>query len=189
MVCKACTGTLRGWTNDKRTLNFGISMVWKEPKNMSMTATSALLMWLRSTEITVEASSILIFSQYVNLYLIVMKWKRRSGSWRLCSTSILPKGFEWSGSWHQLVSGWHPDWRKRTSSLTVLASASSATGIKSTSVCPLLWRIWRIVQISCNFCSSLECHSKDWRLFVYSNKLSLKCVLLHNGNHRSLDYT
>ena len=33
MVCKACTETLRRWTNDKRGLNFGIPMVWREPTN------------------------------------------------------------------------------------------------------------------------------------------------------------
>ena len=33
MVCKACTETLRGWTNGKRSLKFGISMVWREPTN------------------------------------------------------------------------------------------------------------------------------------------------------------
>ena len=33
MVCMACTETLRGWTNGKRSLNFGIPMVWREPTN------------------------------------------------------------------------------------------------------------------------------------------------------------
>ena len=33
MVCKACTETLRGCTNGKRSLNFVIPMVWKEPTN------------------------------------------------------------------------------------------------------------------------------------------------------------
>ena len=33
MVCKACTETLRGWTNGKRSLNFRIPMVWREPTN------------------------------------------------------------------------------------------------------------------------------------------------------------
>ena len=33
MVCKACTETLRGWTNSKRSLNFGIPMVWRELTN------------------------------------------------------------------------------------------------------------------------------------------------------------
>ena len=33
MVCKACTETMCGWTNGKRSLNFGILMVWKEPTN------------------------------------------------------------------------------------------------------------------------------------------------------------
>ena len=33
MVCKACTKTLCGWTNGKRSLNFGIPMVWREPTN------------------------------------------------------------------------------------------------------------------------------------------------------------
>ena len=33
MACKACTETLRGWTNGKRSLNFGIPMVWREPTN------------------------------------------------------------------------------------------------------------------------------------------------------------
>ena len=33
MVCKACTVTMRRWTNGKRSLNFGIPMVWREPTN------------------------------------------------------------------------------------------------------------------------------------------------------------
>jgi len=33
IVCKACTETLRGWTNGKRSLKFGIPMVWREPTN------------------------------------------------------------------------------------------------------------------------------------------------------------
>ena len=33
MVYKACTETLRGWTNGKRSLNFGIPLVWREPTN------------------------------------------------------------------------------------------------------------------------------------------------------------
>ena len=33
MVCKTCTETLHGWTNGKRSLNFGIPMVWREPTN------------------------------------------------------------------------------------------------------------------------------------------------------------
>ena len=33
MVCKACTENLCGWTNGKRSLNFGIPMVWREPTN------------------------------------------------------------------------------------------------------------------------------------------------------------
>ena len=33
MVCKACTETLREWTNGKRSRNFGIPMVWREPTN------------------------------------------------------------------------------------------------------------------------------------------------------------
>ena len=33
MVCKACTETLLEWTNGKRSLNFGIPMVLREPTN------------------------------------------------------------------------------------------------------------------------------------------------------------
>ena len=33
MVYKACTETLRRWTNGKRSLNFGIPLVWREPTN------------------------------------------------------------------------------------------------------------------------------------------------------------
>ena len=33
MVCKACTETLRGWTNGKKSLNFEIPMVWRESTN------------------------------------------------------------------------------------------------------------------------------------------------------------
>ena len=54
---------------------------------------------------------------------------------------------------------------KKTSSLTVLASGSSTTGIKCTTV-------FGVAQYE----------PKDWRLFIDSSKRSLKCVLLHNGN-------
>ena len=33
MTCKACTETLHRWTNGKRSLNFGIPMVWMETTN------------------------------------------------------------------------------------------------------------------------------------------------------------
>ena len=33
MLWKACTEALRGWTNGKRSLNFGIPMVWRESTN------------------------------------------------------------------------------------------------------------------------------------------------------------
>ena len=33
LVCKACTETLRRWSNGKRSLKFGIPMVWREPTN------------------------------------------------------------------------------------------------------------------------------------------------------------
>ena len=33
LCCKVCTETLHGWTNGKRSLNFGIPMVWGEPTN------------------------------------------------------------------------------------------------------------------------------------------------------------
>ena len=33
MISKVCTETLRGWTNGKRSLNFGIPMVWRKPTN------------------------------------------------------------------------------------------------------------------------------------------------------------
>ena len=71
--------------------------------------------------------------------------------------------------------------------LTVLASASSPTDIKSTSVFSLLWRTWSTVQILCSFCSSLECHSTNpkigdcsltaasdhWNVFCYTTATGL----------------
>ena len=33
MVCKTCIKTLRRWTDGKRSLNFGIPMVWRELTN------------------------------------------------------------------------------------------------------------------------------------------------------------
>ena len=79
-----------------------------------------------------------------------------------------------------LPNGWHPDWRKKTSSLTVLTSASSTTGIKSTSIFSLQWRTWCTVQILHSFCSSLECHSMnpktgDCSLTVASDHWNVFC--------------
>ena len=89
--------------------------------------------------------------------------------------------------------------KEKKSSLTVLASASSATGIKSTSV------FFSIVK-DMVFCADIaqlplklgvpQYERKDWRLFFDSSKRSLKCVLQHNGNQfasvpiaHSIDYT
>ena len=69
----------------------------------------------------------------------------------------------------------------------MLASASSATGIKSTSIFSLQWRTWYTVQILRSFCSSLECHSTNpkiacscqwtvsnhWNVFCYTTATSL----------------
>ena len=74
--------------------------------------------------------------------------------------------------------------KEKNSSLTVLASASSATGIKSTSI--FFSTVKNLV-----YCADIaqvllklgvpRYEPKDWRLFINSSKRSLKCVLLHNG--------
>ena len=77
--------------------------------------------------------------------------------------------------------------KEKTSSLTVLASASSATGMKSTSIFSLLWRTWCTVHILRSFCSNLECHSMNPKI----GNCSLTAandhwnVLLYNGNQFS----
>ena len=69
----------------------------------------------------------------------------------------------------------------------MLASASSATGIKSTPLFSLRWRTWCTVQILRSFCSSLESHcmnpkiggcsltaaSDHWNVFCYTTATSL----------------
>ena len=74
---------------------------------------------------------------------------------------------------------------KKTSSLTVLASASSAIGIKSTSI--FFSTVKNFV-----YCADIaqlllklgvpKYEPRNWRLFIDTSKQSLKCVLLHNGN-------
>ena len=67
----------------------------------------------------------------------------------------------------------------------MLASASSATSIKSTSVffstvkdlvyCADIVQLLRKLGVP-------QYEPKDWRLLIDSSKQSLKCVLLHNSN-------
>ena len=93
--------------------------------------------------------------------------------------------FTTSACQRTLPKCWHPDWSNKISSLTVLASASSATGIKRTSVffstvkdlvyCADIAQLLLKLGVS-------QYEPKDWRLFTHSSKRSLKCVLLHNGN-------
>ena len=86
-----------------------------------------------------------------------------------------------------LLSYWHPDWRKRTSSLTVLASPFTATDIKSSSIFSLKRRTWWTVQILLSFCTGLEFHSMNpkigdcsltapsncWNVFCFTTATSL----------------
>ena len=180
-----------------------------------LTATSALLMWLGSTERTGVASNILIFNQHVVLKLIVIEFQCLSSENFLTFVTKMPPvlkdmktkkkrflnimlhiyfpkrrwmiKFASSASQRTLLNCWHPDLRKKPSSLTVLASASSATGIKSTSVFSLQLKTWCTVQILCKFCSSFECHSTNpmigdcsstaasdhWNVFYYPPATSL----------------
>ena len=107
MVWKACTKALRGWTNGKRILNFGIPMVWREPTNH---VTDCFFCAHDVTGIDREDRDSLKYPYLQSACHPVAHCQRT------------------------LLNCWHPDWRKKTSFLTVLTSASSTTGIKSTSV-------------------------------------------------------
>ena len=77
--------------------------------------------------------------------------------------------------------------REKNSSLTVLASASFATGIRRTSIFSQQWRTLCTVQILRSFCSSLKGHSTNpkiencsltaasdhWNVFCYTTVTSL----------------
>ena len=67
MVCNVCSETLRGWTNGKRSLNFGIPMVWRDSTNH---VTDCYFCAVDVTVInrkTRAASNIPIFNQHVVL--------------------------------------------------------------------------------------------------------------------------
>ena len=74
----------------------------------------------------------------------------------------------------------------KKSSLIVLASASSASGIKSTSV--FFFSTVKDLVYSADIAQLLlklgvpQYEPKDWSLFIDSSKRSLKCVLPQNGN-------
>ena len=205
MVCKACTVTLREWTNGKR----------------------SLLMWLGATERTGTASSILIFNQHVVLWLIVMKFQclslenfltlvtkmppvlkdmktKKNGSWRWCSTSIFPKGVEWSSSRPQLVNGFCQTVVIQIEGKTFLSDSARISFFRNRHLEYL--RFFSTVK-NLVYCADIaqlllklgvpQYEPKDWRLFIYSSKRSLKCVLLQAfdlvvknflGNNKARNY-
>ena len=137
MLCKACTETLRRRTNGKRSLEF--PWFGGSRQTMSLTATSALFMWLGSTERTGAASSILIFNQHVVLIVMkflclssenfltlvtkvspVLKDMKTKKKWflKMMLHIHFPKRswmilFATSACQRTLPNCWHPDWRKK----------------------------------------------------------------------------
>ena len=84
---------------------------------------------------------------------------------------------------HQL-SSWHPDWRKKAFCLMAQATLFIATGIKNSFISFLKKKVWFNAQAIFIFYKKLgvpHYEPQDWRLFIDSCKISLKCVLLHNG--------
>ena len=165
MVCKACTKTLRGWTNGKRNLNFGIHMVWREPTNH---VTDSYFCAVDVTGINRKNRGSLKYPDLQSARrpvahcdeIPVPIFGELSDISDEDASSVAPHPFS-QKELNDLV----PDLSLSTDSaellasrlkeknlLTVLASASSATGIKSTSVFSLQWRTWCTVQILCSFC-------------------------------------
>ena len=204
MVCKACTETLRGWTNGKRSLNFGIPMVWREPTNH---VTDCYFCAVDSTGINrgslkypdlqsarrpvayCDEIPVSIFGELTDISdedassveghedEEVILEDNAPHPFSQKELNDLVRDLNLSKDSAELLAS---RLKEKTSALTVNASASSATCIKRTSVFSLQWRTLYTEQILRSFCPQYE--SKVWRLFIDSSKLSLKCVLLHNGN-------
>ena len=172
---KACTQTLREWTNGKRSLNVGIPMVWCEP-----TYVTDCYFW------AVDVIGINRKNRGSLKYTDLQSARRSVGH---CDEIPMPvfgelpdisdedavslgghedeeEGFLEDNTPHPFSKVFNGLCRtvciqiegKTPSSLTVLASASSVTGIKSTSVFSIQWRTCCMVQIFHSFYSSLECH-------------------------------
>ena len=213
MVSKLCTKTLRGWTNGKRSVNFGISIVWKESTNY---VTDCYFCVVDVTGINRKNRDSLKYPD--------LQSARRPVAH--CDEIPVPifgelpgisdeDAFSVEGHEDEEVvledDAPHPFSQKelndlvrdpslsrdiaellasrskeKKTSLTVLASASSDTGIKSTSVFSLQWRTWCIVKILRSFCSSLVCHKTNpkigdcslkaandhWNVFCYTTATS-----------------
>ena len=75
-VCKSCMESLRYWSQGKdRHLKFGIPMIWREQKIMSMIATSVLSTSKDITRETNTSCNILILPLLCDLYLTVRKYR------------------------------------------------------------------------------------------------------------------
>ena len=209
MVFKACTETLRGWTNGKRSLNFGIPVVWREPTNhvpdcyfcaVDVTGINRKnrgslkypdLQSARRSEAHCDEIPVPIFGELPDI-----------------SDASSVGGYEDEEEMVLEDDAPHPfpekelndlvrDLRLSTDSAELLASRLKEKN-------PPLWlcshqllpeqakkslHFFSIVKHLVYFADIVQpllklevpqCKPKDWRLFIDSSKRSLKCVLLHN---------
>ena len=185
MVCKVCTETLRGWTNSKRNLNFGIPMVWRELTNH---VTDCYFCTVDVTGINRKNQGSLkypdlqsavahcdeipepIFGELPDISDKDASSVKGHEDEEVVLEDDAPHPFyqkDLNDLVHDLSLSMDSTellvsrLKKKNSALTVLTSASSTTGIKSTSIFSLQRRTWCTMQILRSFCSSLECHSTN----------------------------
>ena len=204
---------MSGWTNGKRSLNFGMPMVWREPTNhvidcyfcaVDVTGINRKnrdslkypnLQSARRPVAHCEEIPMPIFGGFPDISdedassvegqedeeEVVLE-NDAPHPFSQKELNDLVRNLSLSTDSAELLAS---RLKKKTSSLTVLASVSSATGIKSTSVffstvkdlvyCVDIAQLLLKLGVPQNEC-------KDWWQFIDSSKWSLKCVLLHNGN-------
>jgi hypothetical protein len=193
IVCKTCTEYLRCWTKGKKNcLKFGIPMVWREPTNhvtdcyfcaIDVTGInkknrsslrypdleSARRPVAHCDEIPVPVSSELLdirdeSSDSVENYREeeeVVLDDDFPHPFSQMELNDLVRDLGLSKSSAELLAS---RLKEKMSFLTVLASLSTATDIKSTYLFSLQRRTWCTVQILHSFCTSLECHSISRRI-------------------------
>ena len=189
VVCKACTETLREWTNGKRSLNFEIPMVWREPTNhvidcyfctVDVTGINRKnlgslkypdLQSVRRPVVHCDEIPVTIFGELPDICdKDASSVEGHEDEEEAVLEDDAPHPFS-QKVLNDLVCDLSLSTdsaellasrlKEKNSSQAVFASASSATDIKNTSGFSLQWKTRCTIQILRSFCSSLECHSKN----------------------------
>ena len=194
MMCKACTETLHGWTNKKRNLNFGIPMIWRELTNLVIDCYFCAVdvtginrkNWgslkypdLQSARCPVahcDEIPVLIFGELPDINDKDASSVEGHEDGEVVLEDDAPHPFsqkELNDLVHNLslstdsaeLLASRLKEKKKPSSLTVLTSASSATGIKSTSV---FFLYSEGLGVLCRYCTA---SAQAWSATVQTQRL------------------